>query len=133
MDEVAVRHPLGRVDLPEWQQQQPRPGNVLRAQRLSVLLEQVQTKDRVVDVVVAGGAVDVAAGGSGPVLAQLEALGHRIEDRDVVQQRVGPGEFEVLLEVGGGSVRAHLHWLAEVAAGDPTQPGGVDLVLDVSA
>jgi hypothetical protein len=51
MDKVAVRHPLGRVDLLEWQQQQPCPGNVLRAERLPVLLEQVQTKDRVVEVV----------------------------------------------------------------------------------
>lgn len=65
-------------------------------QPAAVGLQQMQAEDRVVNVVVARRAVDVPARALRPAIAEREALRLEVEGKDVVGERIGIGDLEVV-------------------------------------
>src|SRR5690606_19353540 len=123
LDQIPVGRSLRGVGLVIGQAQQPLLGHVLRGEVVSVLLEEVEPVDGVVDVVVTAGSMHAAPGGLLPVVGpELVTLTQARGRRDVVGQRVGTGGLEVLTQPGTRPVDTPLDRLAEHVAGYASAP-----------
>jgi hypothetical protein len=123
-DEGAVRGPLGGEDHADWQQPQPGPRDIDCFQRCTLLLEEVQCEDAVVDVVVPLCACDLSAA------ARAKRRDRRsLDGRHVVAEGKRLGIAQVGVERGLAlGHREQLDGLAELAAGDPPLPGSADAI-----
>ncbi|UGT40725.1 hypothetical protein LTV02_32815 [Nocardia yamanashiensis] len=128
VDEIAVGDALGGVRLQERETFQPEGRDIRHREIGAVLFEQVQAQHRVVEVVVARCAVDVAERGFRPGPMQSEVVGHGIAGGDVIAQGVGGGGFQIGADAVGCPDETVLQRLAERAADATAQPAAVDAI-----
>ncbi|KUL67123.1 hypothetical protein ADL28_01635 [Streptomyces violaceusniger] len=102
--EVAVGGPLGGEGLQIRQPQQPHLADLLGGEAGAVGLQQVQTEDGVVHVVVTAAAVDPAADAALPLGAQreLHRIGRRLQRGEVAGQRQGVGAAQIPVDAVAG-------------------------------
>nr|WP_245663586.1 hypothetical protein [Nocardia inohanensis] len=128
VDEIAVGDAFGGIRLQEREPLQPERGNILRRETGAVLFEQVQAQQGVVEIVVAGSAVDAAERGFRPGPMQSEILRHRIAGGDVIAEGVGGDGLQVLADAVRGPEETVLQRLAERAADATAQPAAVNAI-----